>query len=662
MIFTLRPSAPWYNEEIGKAKRHRRRLERRWRASRLCIDKEIYIKQCQIVNDMIKEAKTTYYSSAISNNKYNQKVLFDTVDKLLHRKPEKYYPTTSSKTELVNNFGDFFSNKIAVLRSELANISTYDNQLRPAKLSTQCVEFRVFQTVTEQEVENIVDANGNKSCELDPIPATILKGCKKTLLPTFTNIINKSLETACMPVQLKEAMLKPKLKKSNLEFEEYSNFRPISNLKFLSKIIEKAVAAQLMEHLVNNNLEEPLQSAYKRFHSSETALLKVQNDILIAIDNQKCVVLLLLDMSAAFDTVDHEILLERMSKRFGIKDKVLEWFQSYLQNRTQTVMIDGVKSAAKDLNWGVPQGSVLGPILYLLYTSPIGDIIRRHELDFHFYADDSQLYLAFEPTTDEQPGALVRIETCVREIDSWMVSNKLKLNGDKTELLVINARHRPCPLIDHIDVSNFKIQPSDTASNIGVTFDRHMSLDQHVTNICKTCFFHLRQIAKIRDYLSTADTETLVHSLITSKLDSCNSLLYGLPKLMIDRLQNVQNSAARLIARRRKFDHITPVMKELHWLPVSQRIIYKILLITYKALNGLAPSYIRDMLQPLKSTINLRSSMKGLLSVPPIKLVNYGQRSFSYAAPKLWNELPDSVRHSESISIFKTKLKTYLFK
>jgi hypothetical protein len=130
----------------------------------------------------------------------------------------------------------------------------------------------------------------------------------------------------------------------------------------------------------------------------------------------------------------------------------------------------------------------------------------------------------------------------------------------------------------------------------------------------------------------------------------------------IDRLQHVQNSRGRLIARRRKFDHITPVMKELHWLPVSQRIIYKILLITYKALNGLAPSYIKDMLQPLKSTMNLRSSIKGLLSTPPIKLVKYGQRSFSYATPKLWNELPDSIRHSESIPIFKTKLKTHLFK
>ena len=459
--------------------------------------------------------------------------------------------------------------------------------------------------------------------------------------------------------QLKEAMLKPKRKKNNLEFEEYSNFRPISNLKFLSKIIEKAVATQLMGHLINNNLEEPFQSAYKRYHSTETALLKVQNDILMAIDNNICVALLLLDLSAAFDTVDHEILWERMSKRFGIKDKVLKWFRSYLQNRTQIVMIDGVKSTSKDLNWGVPQGSVLGPILYLLYTSPIGDIIRRYELDFHLYADDSQLYLAFEPTTGEKPDALVRMETCVREIDSWMVSNKLTLNGNKTELLIINARHHPCPPIDHIDVSKFKIQPSETVSNIGVTFDRHMSLDQHVTNICKACFFHLRNIAKIRDYLSTADTEALVHALITSKLDSCNSLLYALPKSTIDRLQKVQNSAARLITRNKKFDHITPVMKELHWLPISQRIVYKILLITCKALNSCAPIYIGDMLQPLKSTMNLRSSMKGLLAVPPIRLVTYGQRSFSYAAPKLWNELPDTVRHSESLSVFETKLISF---
>ena len=217
-----------------------------------------------------------------------------------------------------------------------------------------------------------------------------------------------SLQSAFMPAALKEAMIKPKLKKDNLNPEDYPNFRPISNLKVVhvSKIIEKAESCQLGDYLHNSDLEESFQSAYKCFHSTETALLKVQNDILFEIDNQKCVVLLLLDMSAAFDTIDHELLLERMSKRYGVKGNALKWFRSYLQDRKQFVMIDGIKSKVKELRYGVPQGSALGPILYLLYTSPIGDIIRRHGLDnYHLYADDTQLYLSFKPTPAEQPGS-----------------------------------------------------------------------------------------------------------------------------------------------------------------------------------------------------------------------------------------------------------------
>ena len=162
-----------------------------------------------------------------------------------------------------------------------------------------------------------------------------------------------------------------------------------------------------------------------------------------------------------------------------------------------------------------------------------------------------------------------------------------------------------------------------------------MSLVKNVTTICKTCFLHLRNIAKIRDSLSQKDTEILVHAFISFKLDSCNSLLNGLPQTLIDRLQAVQNYAARLVTRSAKHNHITPILKQLHWLPVYSRIKYKILLLTFEALHGLAPPYITEMLQPYKPSRSLRSSSKMLLTIPPAKLKKYGYRSFSSAAPTI---------------------------
>ena len=179
-------------------------------------------------------------------------------------------------------------------------------------------------------------------------------------------------------------------------------------------------------------------------------------------------------------------------------------------------------------------------------------------------------------------------------------------------------------IIDVIQVSSERIIPARSARKIGVILDQEMSLDEHVTNMCKTCFFHLRNKARIRDSLAQKDNEILVHAFITSKLDSCNSLLYGLPQFLNDCLQAVQNCAARLITRSRKHDHITAILKQLHWLPVDSRIKYKILLVTFKALHGLAPSYITEMLQPYRPSRSLRSASKKLLIVPSAKLRGYG--------------------------------------
>ena len=208
-----------------------------------------------------------------------------------------------------------------------------------------------------------------KTCALDLLPAFVLTKCLQRLLPVITDIVNRSLDEALMPNSLKTALIIPLLKKTNLDTEDFKNFRPVTNLPFVSKLIEKSVAVQLVQYIDDNNFDEKLQSAYKKLHSTETALLRIHDDILRTVDRGCTVVSLLLDLSAAFDTVDHGLLLPRLNTRFGIKGKVLAWFKSYLIDRSQFVSINGSNSSHSDLMFGVPQGSVLGPILYLLHVS-----------------------------------------------------------------------------------------------------------------------------------------------------------------------------------------------------------------------------------------------------------------------------------------------------
>ena len=219
-----------------------------------------------------------------------------------------------------------------------------------------------FTPTTIEELSNILEKSKQKSCQLDPIPAKVLSAQIDIILPIIVDIINLSLETSYVPSFLKKAVLHPTLKNSATDYEEFSNFRPISNLTFISKMIEKVVAIRLLDYFRCNGLEELYQSAYKQFHSCETALIRVQNDILREIDGNSAVVLLLLDLSAAvFDTVDHAILLQRMSSKFGIKGDALNWFRSYLSERSQVVYINGTTSDSYHVGCGVPQESVLGP-------------------------------------------------------------------------------------------------------------------------------------------------------------------------------------------------------------------------------------------------------------------------------------------------------------
>ena len=249
-------------------------------------------------------------------------------------------------------------------------------------------------------------------------------------------------------------------------------------------------------------------------------------------------------------------------------------------------------------------------------------MLTIHKFTFHFDSNTPELV------------TVSRLEACVKDVSDWMSSNKLKFNSDKTKLLLIASRFRPRPHFPPLNICGDQIRASVSARNIGVIFDSYKNFECQVSSVCKASFFHIRNVSRIRKYLSVESTKILVHAFVTCRLDNGNALLYGLPKYLIERLQAVMNCAARLILRKQKYDHVTPLLIELHWLPVSQRIVFKILLLTFKALNGLSPSYITDLLERYVPTRPLRSSSRGLLKVPRSNS-KYGDRSFSVCAPTL---------------------------
>ena len=440
------------------------------------------------------------------------------------------------------------------------------------------------------------------------------------------------------------------------------NYRPVSNLPFLSKVLEKIVAARLDSHLALNNLQDRYQSAYRKHFSTETALLKVQSDILAALDEGSCVALIMLDLSAAFDTLDHEILLQRLGQSQGVTDSALNWLRSYLCSRKQSVVIHSATSEDVILKFGVPQGSVLGPKGYSMYTLPLGAILKKHGMLYMTYADDSQSYTLFRPQCNWSTSAAT-IESCMSDVSSWMSANLLKLNHEKTEFIIFKPRYSTISPQDYpLLIGNTMLTSADHVRNLGVTQDCSLTMEKHVNNITRTCYHQIRNIGKIRHNITADACKTLVQASITSRLDYANVLLYGLPQCLLNRLQRVQHSAARLVTGTPRREHISPVLIQLHWLPVEYRVQYKVLLYVYKALHGTAPGYISDLVVKYQPTRALRSASKSLLIVPKTRTATYGTRSFKVAAPTLWNNLPETMKDTDSEYLFIKHLKTFLFR
>lgn len=441
---------------------------------------------------------------------------------------------------------------------------------------------------------------------------------------------------------------------------DVNSYRPIANLSVLSKLFERVVAVQIWEHLSRFDLLPATQSGFRPGHSSETAILRVMSDVLSAVDRGDFSSLLLLDLSTAFNTVDHTILLERLQRTFGFSGSALSWVMSYLQARTECVQRGSCRSSTTTLDCGVPQGSVLGPVLFIMYTTDLAATVARHDLQSHLYADDTQIYGSCR--AGEVQAHVARLTNCFSDVAAWMRSNRLQLNAGKTEYLWISTSRRRHQLpVDAIQLDGHDIVPAASARNLGVYFDADLTLHHQIDVVTAKCYAALRQLRAIRRYTSPAVMQSLVTSLVLSRLDYCNSIYFGLPASSVQRLQAVQNAAARLVFNIRRSEHVTDALICLHWLRVTERIRFKMAVLMFRSIHGLPPSYLHGFVQSASGRSGLRSASTQLLSVPRTRLSTVGDRAFPVAGANVWNSLPTEITSSPTLNIFRSRLKTYLF-
>ena len=655
---------PWYNSiagELRELKQERRRAERRWLSTGLTVHRDLFKAAKDKVAGLVLSAKTAFYSSQITESR-TCKELFKNLNSLLGKARSVRLPSSIKPDCLPHAFSNFFCEKIKKIRDSFCSLVP---QARPTSCDQTYdgPQLSQFNLVSEEFVRKIVSKTQPKTCELDPMPTGLMHDNLDILLPTITNLINESLVSGSVPLCWKKAVVKPLLKKPSLDQNELKNYRPVSNLPYWSKILEKVILHQLSEHLEQNGLMNVHQSAYRANHSTETALLRILNDLLSILDQDKVSALLLLDLSAAFDTIDHSLLLSCLETSFGIKSTALTWFKSYLSDRSQFVSVHNFQSDTEPLKHGVPQGSVLGPVLFLLYTTQLSRVINNHSISHEMFADDTQIYCSSLP--EDIHDQLSSLQGCFSDVKDWMLAHKLKLNEEKTEAVLISSsntpRHHDLP--SSVQLGSSDVSFSDTVRDLGFYLDSKLSLKPHIAKVCQTAYIEIRRISSIRQFLTEEATKTLVTSCILSRLDYCNSLLIGCPSTTIQPLQTVQNIAARLIFKSKKIQHCTPLLHKLHWLPVEMRIKYKVCCLCFKIISGTAPLYLSELLHFYTPARTLRSSADTrLFKVLRFKRKHHGARSFCCSAPNIWNSLPYSLRHSTSLLSFKRQLKTHLFK
>ena len=621
--------------------------------------------RCKATN-LIRKTKRNYFCDKIDENKGNPKGIWKAIRSLTGTGKSQVNinelvigdETITDKSLIVNELNKYFTNITANIGNEHdTNVAFNDENLKnfvSSRLNTDETSYEIPLLTPEQVLDIIKKIPSNKATGNDEISVKLLKEIAPVFINPLCKLMNISITTNAFPTKWKVAKVTPLHKDGPRN--DRNNYRPISVLSVFSKILEKHVARSFINFLRDNKLLYKYQSAFRGNHSTETALIRLTDQILFNMDNDEITALVFLDFRKAFDVINHDLLLKKLSI-YGVGNSTVGWFRSYLSERRQFVKLGKTISTQLPVIQGVPQGSVLGPVLFLLFVNDMPLEIINSTIDI--YADDTTL-LSCSKWNDITLNQTIAQD--LNNIEKWAIENKMFLNAKKTKSMLVSGKR----LRKRLSADNTNLNITLTGKNIeqvanhkilGVNLDQDLTFETHVEELCKKLSKRLGLLRRISSYLKQKQKAYYYEAVIKPLL------LYGSPiwsssnKGNLDNVLRMQKRAARIILEAERRTPSVTMFNTLEWVPFYTEVYVNRCTLAYKRLNGLTPNYINSLLKTNSEvhSVNTRYSHLNFVC-PNFNRTTEGGRTFSVRTIKDWNALPPAMKQSVHAKCFKTKL------
>lgn len=649
---------PWITPSLLKSINQKHKLYHTYIKNQNEINRKSYVDYKNLLTNLVRQSKKDYYDNVFRTTQNDIRKTWSHINGLLGRGKKTPLPNDMYHNDLLlksdlqkaKYFNEYFIDLPSKINKEIPPVQTSYKQFLSVQNHSSSLYFR---PTSVHEISNFVlTLKPSKACGSDDISPKVIKTCIQCIVEPLCDIFNKSLFQGIVPNKLKIAKVIPVFKKNDRKNIE--NYRPIALLPIFSKILEKIVYKRLDDFLRLHDILIPQQFGFRKNCSTSMGVLNLVNTIINAIDAGKFCLGVFLDLSKAFDTIDHDILLSKL-EHYGIRGIALKWFKNYLHNRLQYVVVNGVKSQSRKVKYGVPQGSVLGPLLFLIY---INDIINSSQLfTYSLFADDTCLLSHHK----DMHNLILSANNEVHNIFKWFCCNKLLLNASKTQYVVFRSRGKRIPdNIDPLTIGGHLINRSQNVRFLGVTVDDHLTWKDHLSNVCTKVSRSVGVIFKLRFFLPEQTLVTLYNAIIMPHLTYCNVAWGNTYRSHINKLIVLQKKAIRLITNSNYRSPSNPLFVQLQMLPLDELVSMNCLIFMYKSQSAQNNSFLKDAFI-VNSTVHSYNTRQRNLIHQPFARTQTASNSFVINCIKEWNKLPQNIRSSPTLPMFKHTCREYLF-